>query len=57
MKRKRLPLGMRDHLSRPSAEMRQWQLCDGCGKRFSQLDMVWIDTQGWLCGKCQKKIS
>lgn len=36
-------------------ELRHWRYCDSCGRRFSELAMVWIDTQGWLCGECQKR--
>ncbi len=58
MKRKKLKLSMADHLSFKSpAETRHWRYCDGCGRRFSERDMVWIDIQGWLCGKCQRKIA
>ncbi len=51
-------LAMSDIHGLKSAEvMRHWRYCDGCGKRFSERDMFWIDIQGWLCGKCQGKIS
>ena len=49
-------LAMSDHLrSKSAAETRHWRYCDGCGKRFPERDMIWIDIQGWFCGKCQKK--
>ncbi len=58
MKKKKLSEVMRTFLRfRPTAELRRWRVCDGCGKRFSEQKMVWIDTQGWLCGECQMKIS
>ena len=41
---------------KPAAEFKHWRKCDGCGKRFSELNMVWIDAQGWLCAGCQLKI-
>ncbi len=41
---------------RDVAEGKHWRYCDGCGKRFSEQDMVWIDTQGWFCGKCQLRL-
>ncbi len=41
---------------KPADEFRHRRPCDGCGKRFSELDMVWIDAQGWSCDECQKKI-
>ena len=42
---------------RPTDELKHWNSCDSCGKRFSELDMVWIEKQGWLCGECQKRIT
>ena len=41
---------------KPVDELKHWRYCDGCGKRFSELDMVWIDTQSWFCGKCQARL-
>ncbi len=40
-----------------AGEKKHWQSCAGCRRRFSEEDMVWIDTQGWLCSNCQKWIS
>jgi hypothetical protein len=42
---------------KPVEELKHWQYCDGCGKRFSELAMVWIDAQGWLCARYQRRIS
>ncbi len=58
MRRKKLKLAMWTYLRyRPISELRHWRSCEGCGKRFSEQEMVWIDTEGWLCSKCQKKIA
>ncbi len=58
MKKKKDRVVMGTYLRyKPVDELRHWHYCDGCGKRFSELVMVWIDTQGWLCAKCQLKIS
>ncbi len=57
MKKKRGRVVMGTFLRyRDVAEGKHWRYCDGCGKRFSELDMVWIDTQGWFCGKCQLRL-
>ncbi len=58
MKKKKLKLSMTTFLRfRAQSEMKHRRSCGACGKRFSEQDMVWIDTQGWLCNDCQKKIA
>ena len=41
--------------SKSEAETKHWRYCASCGKRFSERNMVWIDIQGWLCGRCHMK--
>ncbi len=58
MRSKKLKLAMWTYLRfRSISELRHCRSCEGCGKRFSEQDMVWIDTEGWLCSKCQNKIA
>jgi len=57
MKKKKLPQAMGTILRYKLAdELKHWRHCDRCGKRFSEQYMVWVDSMGWSCADCERKI-